>query len=482
MTSKPPTRARRIHLWHVAFLYLILIGVLAWRMRPEPESELEALRAPRLERLTHYLLKAPPETVKPILMSVVLIPDDRLTLVDAWLQRTPELQLRELTVQNSAMLKNAGSLRDILLLGWLGQPRLYPLNEAHLMITAAGDRLDDNMRLFALESLAARARHTGDLETVRIILERASELPTATWQTVSAYLQAARASGQHAAALLSVTRWIARHPEEKNTAQLADARQVQATLLLRSNRAEEALAHQISALEDAPAGGPLPAATLDLALVSARAAGQAIKLVPWLERQLATFPEHATSPQKWLSETDFDPDYCHWLSEWAAIADRELPPARGFEACLRLAATGERSALARVCALAGPAKRLPEAQAFLTQALAQPALRSTVLDLAQTDLLGQRVVAEALRRAPQDRDLHFAATLAAAAQVQPGTAVTLWQSYLHRFPTDLTACRRLIQSHLHARQPQLALRVYQSLDPKTLTEEDRHQRSLLSQM
>ena len=52
----------------------------------------------------------------------------------------------------------------------------------------------------------------------------------------------------------------------------------------------------------------------------------------------------------------------------------------------------------------------------------------------------------------------------------------------NRFPADLTASRRLIQSHLSARQPQLALRVYESLDPQKLTSADLHQRDLISQL
>lgn len=86
-----------------------------------------------------------------------------------------------------------------------------------------------------------------------------------------------------------------------------------------------------------------------------------------------------------------------------------------------------------------------------------------------------------MKKAPGDRDLHYAATLAEAAAAS-GAATGLWQAYLSRFPEDAPACRRLIQAHLNARQPTLALRVLDGMKEGALTEADRHQRELLRQL
>jgi hypothetical protein len=101
--------------------------------------------------------------------------------------------------------------------------------------------------------------------------------------------------------------------------------------------------------------------------------------------------------------------------------------------------------------------------------------------LAQSTPLARRVITESLRLEPKNRDLHFSATLAEAAS-KPASAASLWQAYLKRFPGDTAAARRLIQSHLAAHQPDLALRVFEDLDPKLLTDADRHQRDLLNQL
>ena len=56
MPSQPSAPARRSYLGWVVLLYLLLAGAWAWRLRPELEPITDTLRAPRLERLTRYLL------------------------------------------------------------------------------------------------------------------------------------------------------------------------------------------------------------------------------------------------------------------------------------------------------------------------------------------------------------------------------------------------------------------------------------------
>jgi len=465
----------------LVFLYLLLAGLWTWRLYPEPAVPEDTTRLPRLEKLSRYLMKAPPAVVKPILMSVALLPDTRLAMVDQWLALQPLQQLRELTVKETPMLKKSGSLRDSLLLAWLGQEQLGSPCESYAMIAAAGDRLDSGMMLYALEKLAAHSNKLGDAAGALPILQRALELPNAPWKTLTSYVQAARDLGQESNALRAVSDWILDHPAAQADEHLMEAREMQMTLMLRLGRTQDAHAQQIDYLKESPATGPLPTPDMDRALVSARAADQQVKLIPWLERQLANFPEHELAAKDLLNKLDSDPDYLHWLAEYAAIADRDLPAAAAFSACIRLAATGQQGALARVCSHAEKAKRLPEAEAFLTLALANPLLRSSLLELAQLEVTALKVVSEALRKSPKDQSLHFAATLAEAA-AKPSSAATLWQIYLRRFPADLAAQRRLIQVHVLARQPDLALRVYQSLDRKTLSPEDLRQCAVLRQL
>jgi hypothetical protein len=468
-------------LMRLLLLYLVLAAAWAWRLRPLPEPVMDAQRFPRLEKLSRYLAKAPPSVVQPILMSVAGVSDETLEQIDHWLSLPALQQLRQLTVQETAMLKNTGTLRDSLILAWLGQPDLAAPSLSFSMIAASGDRLDDQIKLYAYEVLAARAQKDGDFSGALPILLRAAELPKATWKILTNYTRAAQAQGQDLAALYAINQWINKRPESTKTPFLMEAREAQMLLMHRLKRADDAFILQLQYLEAAPKTGPLPNPDLERALVSGRAAAQEIKLLPWLARQLAVFPEHLMKPKDLLSQAAIDPDYIHWLSAYAAIADRELPAADAFEACLKLAASGERYAIPRLCALAESAKRVPEAQSFLKLALSHLALRSTILEAAQSSPIALPVVADALRAAPKDRTLHYAAT-SAEAVTSPGSAAALWQVYLRKFPSDMAAQRRLIQAHLQAHQPDLALRVYRACDPKDLNAADLRERDVLSQL
>lgn len=464
----------------VALLYITLAVAWAWHLRPAPV--VEDHRTPQIERLTRFLVKVPAETAQPILMSIAFLADERLALADEWLRLPPMQQLRELTVRDTPLLRDSGTLRDALLLGWLGQDIKGTSHaEAHLMIAASGDRFDDTMRLYAYETLATRARRQGDLETAMTILERAIDTPGAKWHLTRTYVQIARERNQPADALTGVSEWLKTNGKTAATAEIDEARELQTYYLLRLHRSEEALSIHLDRLSHTPPTDPGFQTILNQGLVSARTCGQHTQILSWIEKHLATYPEHQLPPVKLLTHAEIDPEYSHWLREYAALADGNLPSKSALEACLHLAATGEPSALARICFLAEECKQPQHAMAFLTEALNHPALSPTLHTLAQNTPLARRVVIEALRQKPKNRDLHFSATLAEAA-AKPSSAASLWQAYLKHFPGDTAAARRLIHSHLAARQPALALRVFENLDPKLLTEADRHQRDLLNQL
>lgn len=460
-------------------LYIGLAATWTWRMNQpaEPAEDPMPRRLARLEQAASYLGKAPAEVARPILMGLALLPDTRLEALESWLALPPALQLRALTVQDTPFLKESGNLGEALLLAWLEQEKISNPAEAHLMVAAAGKRVDDQVKLYALERLAARARTAGEVDTAREILDHACDLPTATWNTVSASVLTAQ---NPAAALRTVQRWISLHEKRATPAMLEPARAEEFNLMMRLQRAEAALETQINLLHRTPTGEKLPDVVLERALGAARSGRQHMRVLPWLDKHLRTWPEHELGWKALMDAADLDPGYRRWLHHQAAILDAELPAAQAFDALLRLAATGERTALARLAPLATAIRRTDECTLFLTRALEQPALRPALLELAQTEPLVRKVVANALHKAPGDRALHYAAALAEAAAAKSPTAATMvWQGYLRRFPDDAPASRRLIQVCLKARLPGLALRVYETMNPATLTEEDRRQKAML---
>lgn len=373
----PPRLAaskRRRPAWRLLFFsYALLTAAWAWRLSPPADSPHdEAMALARLERIAAYFGKAPAETVPAILAGVTRLSDAQLRVLDEWLRQPPLDQLRRITTQESADLIGGNrDMRDALLLAWLGQPAVLAPYDAHVMIAAAGDRLDPRVVLHAYEQLARQAAGQGSHAVAASILQRAVELPLAGWDIVQRLLDAASLQGEPAAALRSLASWIKRQESASNPSHdsgLAAARDAEAMLLLQLDRAPEALDKQLRLLDTSGRETP-DAATLERALVCARASGELLRLVPWLERAL----ENAAASE---------PERLRWMRALASISDQELPAATAYAAYARLHEMGDAAALPRLAALAVAAKREDHCEQVLASVLADAEGRALVERLA----------------------------------------------------------------------------------------------------
>ncbi|MES2506858.1 MAG: hypothetical protein V4599_09150 [Verrucomicrobiota bacterium] len=460
-------------------LYAALAGVWVWRLAPSTVALPTQENVDTQAKIAAYLAKAPKDTAMPALIRLVRMPEDQLQALSAWVDQPPLTQVRQLTVQPAPVARLGPEWGEALLQTLLVHSHPMDLIEAHLMIAAAGDRLRNEARHEALETLARRALAQGDAADATTILGRACELPTATWETVQHLCLACRSTRHPAPALQALTTWINRQSATPNGQSLEQARDLELELMLDTGLTAEALSLQLSHLTGQ---APYPERALDRAFLAARRAHQGSRLLAVLERHLQTFPEHVLPAAKLDSGSPVNPDYLRWLSAHAAICDEEQPGSTAFAGYLRLAAARVPTALNRLCSLATTAPMKAEAEQALATALEQADMQLTVLQLAQTDPLAKKVLAAGLRAAPGDRDLHYAATLAATARQTSGSTAILWQDFLRRFPHDVSALRRLIQAHVDDRQPSLALRIYAALPAKSLTDDDRRQQELLRQL
>ena len=461
-------------------LYMGLIGVWTWRLMPPPPNQgAEAAWQSMQAKAASYLAKAPKDTAMPALMRLAKMPQDQLQALADWVDQPALNQIRQLTVQKGTIIILGPEWGEALLQTWLVHAPPVNLLEAHLMVAAAGDRLPEQARQTALETLARRALAQGDAADAVTILGRATELPGATWGTLQQLTAAARAARNTAPALRALTLWIQRHADDTDEAILEQARDLEFTLMMQAGDVAEALSYQLSQLIGSV---PFSERTLDRAWLAARRAHQGSRLLPLLEQHLKSFPEHDLPNEKLTQQTDIHPDYLRWLTCHAAICDDEQPAPIAFASHLRLAAARVPAALPRLCALAtSPAQKTQAAQALST-ALDRAELQLTALQLAQTDPIARKVLSDRLRTAPHQRDLHYAATLATAAAQTTGSTALLCQDFLRRFTGDVPAQRRLIQAHLDEQQPALALRAYTALPAKALTNEDRQQQAILKQL
>ena len=465
-------------------LLLAMAGAWAWRLtRPAPVPVATAMdEARRLEQLklvAAYLAKAPKQVVGPILAGLPHVSDERLAVLHEWVQDTPDQQLRELTVLDGLPLDQKA--REALLISWLGQENLPPPLESHLMIAAAGNHVGDDMKLYALQTLARRADKAGQPRAAITILDRALKLPNATWETVTALVAAGRNGGDLGSACAAVGAWAHRPKAEDGDPDVEAARDLEVALLLESNRAHDALGTQLEALKSAP-GGIVPFSVLERAFQCAQAAHEEALLLPYLERCLARFPEHRLDWRELLTAKAVTPDYRRWLSRLTGIAEMHWPAGRVFEWCRRLAACGEAAALPRLCAAAEAVRNDAECREFLLAAAEHAELLPAILDAARQYRFVKRCVDSILRAHPDHRDLHFAASLADAAASEAGTAAVTWMSFLRQFPEDEAGLRRLAQCHLINRQHAMALRALERIGADRRNDEDRQYLTVLRQM
>jgi len=363
----------------VTALYLLLAAAWAWRLSTPGTVPEDTAAQARIARIAAYLGKAPPETLPAILAGVTRMDDTRLAALERWLDEPPLDQLRRITTQESSdLIGGLNDLRDALLLAWLGQPDAPPPHDTHLMIAAAGDRLDPRVVLHAYEQLARQARANREHASATAILQRAAELPGADWGVMRQLIESARLQGEPAAALRALTSWLRRQPPDSPA--LDEARDAEAFLLTGLDRASEALEKQIRLLGDGSA--PPDPAALERALVCACASGETLRLVPWLERALDVSPDNAAR--------------LRWARALAAVSELELPAATAYAAYERLLEMNDAPGIARLIALAPAAKKEAECEALLASALHRPAVRGIIESGAsERNVLCQRVLSRA---------------------------------------------------------------------------------------
>lgn len=462
-------------------LYFGLAGVWTWRLYPGKPPAPDSTRQEQQERVAGFLARAPKDTAMGALMRLVKLPDDQIQALAGWIDLPALEQVRQLTVQQGAVAALGPEWGEALLQTWLARGPAVNLEEAHLMVAAAGQRLSESGKHDALEQLARLALRQGETGDAVIILGRASELPGASWDTLQQLTAACRAARYTAPALKAVTAWISRHSQSpsKTDDLLEEARDLELSLMLEAGNTAEALSLQLSRLTGA---APYETHALDRAWLAARGAHLGSRFLPALERHLATFPEHALSVAQLAAQKDIPVEYLRWLSCHASICDEEQPAALAFTSYLRLAAGRVPAALPRLCALAGSPTMQALAGNALNAVLDRAEMQTAVLKLAQEAPLARRIVETRLRQAPQSRSLHYAATLAAAAASKTGSTTILWLEFLRRFPNDVSGQRRLIQAYIQEQQPGLALKAYAAIPARELTVEDRQQQELLRQM
>lgn len=421
------------------------------------------------------LLNTPQHLQQAALFQLAMLPEREMRALREWAQTVPEQRLRQLTVQEGPVHAPC-PLNTALLFAELARTDAPQLDDSRLLISAAGDRLEEPHKLEALELLAMQAIANNDFILALEIQERVCESASASWQNILNLADAARLARRPAAALRIINVWLDEELHRLNAAQHEDALDLQAALLLEGTRYAEASRITLEALRALKPKAIIPPRLMQRALLTTHAAGESAELLPWIEGQLRLLSDHQSSIQAIAAGKNISDDYRFWLTQAATIADRQHITSIACDMFFRLAAAGETHVLARLHALAtqiGRGKEFAQLLNTLQQRKQQPI---SALQLAQAFAQGndpaaaRDLLAAHLKTAAADRDSWRLLAEIDSTLRGTGSAAVLWEGFLKRFPGDVPALQQLAQLHFEASQFPQALRTLQQIPGEHLEE------------
>ena len=449
------------------FSYSMLAIAWGWRLHANdaaPPKENPLFEATRTAIAT-CLARAPRHLQQSAIFQLTRVTDPELQALHTWQKAAPEQRVRQLTVQQGP-LQAPCPLNTALLFVELTRADAPLVEDSRLLVAASGDRIEEPQKIEALELLASQAMATNELSLAVEIQERACEFPAATWKNVLNLTEASHIARCPAAALRVVTDWLCATPPRLDASQRETALDLQITLLLEGARYAEASRVALDALRTLQPQAAIPPNFMKRALLATRAAGESAELLPWIERQLRTHPDHQLSLKELASKgVDIDRNYRRWLNEGASIADLNHQTSIACELFFRLAAIGETSVLARLNTLAtqiGRGKELTELFTSLQGRFSNLQLAQALAD-GDAPAAARTLLASHLQSSPDDRAGWRLLTEIDILLRGESAAAMLWEGFLKRFPGDVPALQHLAQLQIAAAHFTQALRTLQSI-------------------
>lgn len=483
----PKRHSLRENLPLLLLLYAGLAGAWGWRLhaskKPPVDDTLQATRVEVVKRIA----KIPSRRLTPALFQLGMLPDGEVKNLARWMEEPSTPRLRQLTVQQGPV-SSTGPLNAALILAEIQRSDAPALDEMRLLVSAAGDRLEEPVKNEVLGMLARKASETGDLHLATDIWLRITESPTATWSEVEELVTAARAARRPAAALKVVKAWLDEAKGHLTSDQLPMAQDMQIQLLIEGGRVAEASRIARDALRALPAKSAVPEIMLERALRAATAAAECGELLPWIERRLREHPEHASTWEQLAAGRETSASYRHWLWHAASLSDLQNLHGTACDLFFRVAAIGDLKCLGRLHALAAQTGRSKDFATLIESLQNRPQEARSLIEIARAleaggaPEAGRDLLAAHLKTHAEDRDAAFTMTEIDEARRGPGSSMILWEGFLRKFPDDTAALRRLAALQTADGQHLPALRSLQRIPTENLAEADLRHIATLSEI
>lgn len=427
------------------------------------------------------LVRAPEPLRQAALFQLALLPAHEVRGLEEWKAASAEQRLRQLTVQHGPVAAPC-PLNTALVFAEIAGTERLTVDESRMLISAAGDRLEEAPKVAALEHLAVQAIEGGELNLALEIRQRICESPAVQWRHVLALVDVARLAHRPAAGLRVVNAWLDPLAQRLEGNEREDALDLQSALLLEGTRYAEASRMALDDLRALKPNTGIPPRLIQRALLATQAAGQSAELLPWIECHLRTFAEHGLTVDEIAGGKAVSDDYQRWLREWSFIADRQNHTSIACDGFFRLAAAGEIRVLARLHALAaqiGRGKELAELLALLQRRVSAMELTQALAE-GGAPVPARELLTAHLKSQPNHREGWRLLTQIDVALRGDASAATQWGGFLKRFPEDVPALHELARAQLQMGQIPDALRTLQHVPGEDLDEPTLQQISALA--
>ena len=465
-------------------LALIVLGGMgiAFFLIPSQRELLDRVRKDRLcATITPVLAEGRFSDGRTPAQALRELPAGRLAALAELVRLSPRDQLRQIFDPAGAVRYDA--FAHAFVLSAIRYVDTMPPADALQIIVPASARIPDDERVEIFQLIATNGLAASQPEVAAEALRQACRSSSSKWSTVQEMISASRWAGRHAVAIDSVRAWMDRWESRLGPAQKSEAFKLRYSLALEASLPGAALDACLDELKRQPAITTGSGDLMESAHRAAVLAERSKDILPWLESYLSSFPEARLSWQEILKSIQADPSrhasYKKWLKRAAEIADWNLLPEKAYTHHQRLLAMLDFSALDRFLPLSSHLGR-GEETADLLEAITPYAGGESLRIHAARLIAANGKIEEAagmfeewVKAHPDDRNAAFELACLREATTDTATAITAFERFLHSFPGDARATKKLVSLRIRHGQAESALRDLDDMkepdfDPDTL--------------
>lgn len=358
---------------------------------------------------------------------------------------------------------------------------VVPPREAFDIMRPQLGRIPSLWQVDLLEVIGRNAHAVGEPDLAVECYRLACQTGEVSWPTLQHMAQTFRWQSRSQEASEILRRWIKAHENTLPEPTRVEAHALQWVLSLEAGQPSDAFDLCLVEFSELPPGAAPSRELIERALQTATFSGRGAEVLPWVERYVASLPDHAVPWHQLPKLSQEQPgrfaEILRWWREIARLADWATLPERAFPAHLRAAALGDIDSLDRCLSLHAWLGRTEECAELLQTLGPIPGRENLAAVLPR--LLGNlgreseavKLFDHWLARHPEDHETRLALASLLDDLGDDAKAETHLEEILRRQPDHSAALAKLAHLQMQQRQFDKALALLEAAPEKAHTVE-----------